>query len=895
MSFQSHHVLNKQLFTGRGVELVEAICHRNSIPFRMDGGDIVFALRPEDKNPSCRARKSNDGGWVDFGTDEKGDAFTLIARLHGLDQRRDFARILELAYGFLGIAIPQGGNVANEGTKKGSKNGKEFEIVTLDPVPKLEDFVTHYGLQKSDFKEAGVGISQDTFFRDAGAKIPALLYPITLPDGRVTWKAKSLQRTQGKGSRLVTATPGVSFNKGLFGDPARAAGKTLIIAGGEEKRIAVEKAGYIAVSGANGEKKLAPETLEWIIRCAPKEIVIAFDADEAGFKATRAISLQIKGASGYKGGLRVVTWPPGTPDKYDLNDVFKAAGNEGLRHLIDTAPEYLEQEFPEELLCTDLGNGLRFVERFGENVSHDAARGVWLYYNGKRWVEDTGAAYVHRLMQKIPPAILKEAGERGGRYLEPLSKWAVKSAMAPRLKAGLDQAKVDANIVVTPSEFDTDHNLLNIQNGTLNLRTGELRPHRQEDKITKIGNVNYDPNATCPTWKAFLHRILSGNEDLIAFLQRAVGYAMTGQTSEQCFFLLYGTGSNGKTTFVETLCHILGTYAKSADPQTFLADERGGATGGQARPDLVALVGKRFVIATEVDKDKRFAEAIVKALTGQDTRLIRDLYGTAFDWIPTMKLFMAVNHKPTIRGADEGIWRRIHMIPFTVTIPDEEKDQQLPAKLREEAPGILNWALAGARAWYLSSLKPPATVREATKEYREESDVLSGFFAECCIIGKNHRELSANLYAAYEKWCSTEAGKPMRPNTFGTNLQEKGFQRWKSGGKRGWLGIRLRAEGEEAQQEQPRIELPEKSPDLFENTQQAPNWDAGTQRDADPIKSPSRAQEIKNFPETASLCVPASQIDDPPPFDYTTQTDPGFIDDPDADYERLEREGMMDD
>jgi putative DNA primase/helicase len=894
MNPSSHHTLSKQLFFGRGVELLEAVCERNAIAYRTDGTHLIFALRPEDKNPSCKAELSRDGGWKDFGTDETGDAFTLIAKLHNLDARRDFTRILELAAGFLGIPIPKGGNVAGSGTKKSSKCDKEFQIVTLDPEPTLDQLVAQYGLQKVDFKEAGIGI-ENAFFREAGANLRALIYPITLPDGRVTFKAKSLQRTQGKGSRLVTATPGVSFNKGLFGDPARAAGKTLVVVGGEEKRLAVEKAGYIAVSGANGEKKLAVETLEWIVRCAPKEIVIAFDADDAGFKGTRALSAQITGAKDYKGGLRIVTWPPGTPDKYDINDVLKAAGYEGLRHLIDTAPAYVEAEFPDDLLCTDIGNGLRFVERHGEDVAYDAARGVWLYYNGKRWAEDIGAAYVQRLMQKIPQAILKEAGEKGGRNLEVLTKWAVKSAMAPRLKAGLDQAKVDVSIVALPSEFDTDHNLLNIQNGTVDLQTGELRPHRQSDKITKIGNVYHDPNAECPTWKAFLHRILGGNEDLIAFLQRAVGYAMTGQTSEQCFFLLYGTGSNGKTTFVETLCYILGTYAKSADPQTFLADERGGATGGQARPDLVALVGKRFVIATEVDKDKRFAEAIVKALTGQDTRLIRDLYGTAFDWIPTMKLFMAVNHKPTIKGADEGIWRRIHMIPFTVTIPDEEKDQKLPAKLREEAPGILNWAIAGARAWFHSSLKPPAAVREATKEYREESDLLSGYLGECCIIGRNCQESTANLYAAYEKWCEAAGETYMKVRTFGKNLRERGFKDWKSGSVRGWAGLRLRQDGEQAQQDQPRVVQPEKSPDLFETTQQTPNWDAKDMRDTEKVKSPSRAQEIKNLPNSESHVSDVSQNDEPPPFDYTTQTDPGFTEDPDAQYERLEREAMQDD
>lgn len=921
--------LSKDNLRGRGIELLENLFNRHGITYRVEAGSLIFALRPEDKNPSCKAEKHRDGGWKDFGTEETGDAYSLIAKLHNLNPKTDFQRILELAYNFLGIPIPQDSNGSNGHSANGNGSGKK-PLKEMGPEPTQDEFLAQYGLEKSDFVKANARVQDRVYFSDIGKEVRAIIYDILLPDGRTTYKAKSFGRTTG-GSRLSTAIKsGIGFHKGFFGDPARAAGKHLVIAGGEEKRMAAEKAGFIAVCGANGEKKLQAETLEWLLKIAPSEITIAFDADAPGYKATSELARQLKGAE-YKGIVRVISWPAGTPEKHDINDILKADGIIGVKAHINGAIVFNEEEaLSQELVCTDIANAIRFADKFHEELTFNRDVEHWLTYNSRHWTRDVGSAKAMRYATKVPEIILKEAGKDPAR-MDMLGKWAVKTAMLPRLKALLEIARTDEKIGCGSDDFDKNHLDFNVRNGTIDLRTGELRPHSKDDRITKIGNALYDPNADCPLWKSFLSQIFGGNQDLIAFLQRAVGYAMTGLTNEQCLFFLYGTGSNGKTTFLETIAWLFGDYAQAGRPESFLLDEHGGSTGSEARPDLVALVGARFVLLTEVAKGRRLDEATVKALTGQDTRLIRDLYKPAFEWKPTLKLFMAANHKPEIHGADEGIWRRIHMIPFTVTFTDQQKDERLPEKLREEGPGILNWALAGAKAWFLQKLDPPKLVKAATNQYREESDILSGFLRERCIVGNTFQETAASLYAAYEEWCKTVGEQAVKQKTFGSNLKEKGFQNGRlNTGARGWFGIRLRKDGEGPQREQPRTAPAQENHDLFgrSSTGEPMNdgepfpkqtsesgvtdtwdaWDASPQEtrengvldgladlDGSPVKSHTCARNNKELPEYASKSVNASN-----PSYSTPSTSPGYTTDPDLDAEDLayldeERRAIMDD
>jgi putative DNA primase/helicase len=341
---------------------------------------------------------------------------------------------------------------------------------------------------------------------------------------------------------------------------------------------------------------------------------------------------------------------------------------------------------------------------------------------------------------------------------------------------------------VAPDALDAGSWLLNVENGTLDLRTGELRPHRRDDLITKIAAVDHDSRATCPTWLAFLDRVLGGSQELAAFLQRAIGYSLTGEATEQVLFLLYGTGANGKSTFLETARALLGEYAIQASFDTFLAKQDVSREHALAR-----LRGARFVSGSEAEAGARLNEVLVKTLTGGDAVTARFLYREFFEYEPRFKVFLAANHKPTIKGSDHAIWRRIRLVPFTVTIPEQERDPKLREKLRAELPGILNWALEGCLAWQREGLGEPPEVKDATAEYREDMDTLAPFITERCETFPDSRGGSTELYKAYATWSGANGEKPMSQTSFSLRLNERGFERKRSGGNgnRVWFGIGL--------------------------------------------------------------------------------------------------------
>ncbi|MFN3763256.1 MAG: phage/plasmid primase, P4 family, partial [Anaerolineae bacterium] len=322
--------------------------------------------------------------------------------------------------------------------------------------------------------------------------------------------------------------------------------------------------------------------------------------------------------------------------------------------------------------------------------------------------------------------------------------------------------------------------------GTIDLRSGELRPHNPDDLITKIAPVDYIPDAQAPTWEAFLHRIMDGNERLIAFLQRAVGYSLTGDTSERVLFILYGTGANGKTTFLETLRALLGDYGIQAPADTLLVGRENAVPN-----DIARLRGARFIAVSEISEGRRLAEVLVKSLTGRDTITARFLYSEFFEFRPEGKIWLATNHKPIIRGTDKAIWDRIRLIPFTVTIPEAEQDKHLVEKLKRELPGILAWAVRGCLEWQTSGLGVPEEVRSATEAYRAEMDVIGAFIADRCILSAGARVKAGDLYEAYRKWCEENKEEPLNKIAFGLRLAERGLVSERDMHARYWRGIGL--------------------------------------------------------------------------------------------------------
>jgi len=440
---------------------------------------------------------------------------------------------------------------------------------------------------------------------------------------------------------------------------------------------------------------------------------------------------------------------------------------------------------------TDMGNAERLVQLHGRDLHYCYPSARWLVWDGTRWNTNQEGALVYRAKNTVRGIYAEASKATDSTERRQIAEWAKRSEGETRLNAMISLARSEPGIPILPEALDSKPWLLNVTNGTINLNTGDLQPHRREDLCTKLAPVNYDPNATCPLWVQFLNRILDGKQDLIAFVQRAVGYALTGSTREQVLFMLYGTGANGKSTFLEILQAMLGDYAKYAEFETFLARKSSGP-----RNDIADLVGARLVCAQEIEGGARLAESVVKHLTGGDTVKARFLFREFFEFKPQFKLFLAANHKPVIRGTDLAIWRRIHLLPFTVVIPPEEQDKDLPSKLKDELAGIMTWAVRGCLAWQSDGLTPPKSVIAATQEYREEMDILAGFLVECCVINTNAKARAGELYAAYREWCEKNGEKPVSQRNFGSRLQERGLKSARTRRYRMWEGIGIQVEGD---------------------------------------------------------------------------------------------------
>lgn len=448
---------------------------------------------------------------------------------------------------------------------------------------------------------------------------------------------------------------------------------------------------------------------------------------------------------------------------------------------------------PEEPHLTDLGNAKRLVDQHGEDMRYCEALGGWLVWDNTRWTPDLTGETCRRAKQTVLALYVEASHENlDARDRKMLVDHARRSESASRIRAMLELAQSEPGIPVLIESLDTDPWLLNVENGTLDLRAGTLRPHRREDLITKKAPVRYDPAATCPMWRLYLDCVMAESEELVGYLQRVCGYMTTASTREEICLILHGKGRNGKGVFTETVASLLGEDYSRKVPSELLLESR--LNGMGATPELARLRGVRFAHASEAEEGRRLKEALLKESTGGDTITARFLHQNPFDFRPTHKLVYATNHKPLIRGTDEGIWSRIHLVPFTVYIPPEKRDKDLKEKLRAELPGILNWVLAGCLEWQRAGLNPPQEVVNAIQEYRSESDVVAGFIDECCEVSRNAQVTVKALYAAYVRWCDAngETAKPQR--SFSTTLTERGFGRNRgTGSVHTRTGITLRA------------------------------------------------------------------------------------------------------
>lgn len=493
--------------------------------------------------------------------------------------------------------------------------------------------------------------------------------------------------------------------------------------------------------------------------------------------------------------------------------VAPAAANDGNDGNGSEVPEH-GQISPSDFPLTDAGNGERLMHRHGDKLLHIALWKKWAVYDGKRWrVDETGAAdrlaleTIRDVKQQGADLAKGEDDERHAIGLR-MVKWAHKCESDGKVTAMLHRAAAVKGATILPDRLDTDRWAFNCANGTLELRTGELRPNRREDLITKLSPVRYDPSLTCPDFLRFLDTTFESNGRLIAFVKRMVGYCLTGDTSERAIFILHGCGANGKSTLLAVLRELLGPYAAQVGADALMIKKNEGI-----RNDLAKLKGSRVVSAVESDEGRHLAEGLVKNMSGgTDTIAARFLYGEEFEYVPEYKLFLATNHPPIVRGTDSGIWDRIKMIPFNARFydtareaedacrdPARVKDKRLLDKLRAELDGILAWAVQGCLEWQRDGLGVPEEVQKATSGYRDNMDRLADFIADCCIVAPGVKAGASEMYATYKIWAALNSEDVMSQTKFGRQLESKGFgsDRDSVTGRKNRIGIGIKASSEQ--------------------------------------------------------------------------------------------------
>ena len=595
------------------------------------------------------------------------------------------------------------------------------------------------------------------------------------------------------------------------------------------KRARVEVG--IVVLGIPGASTF--KTPDWLPLFANKDVVVAYDADKAGVAGAAMVGAKLEGVARR---VRWVHWPEGAAKGWDVRDFVcdvrtgskdwqggwhellgmlqaspptrievegQEQGLKGVKRTLGRTanppekPEKAgspgaEEDLPMVLRFTDLGNARRFGQTFSDRLRFHPGLG-WHEWDGRRWYMDGSCAqgYAKQILLDQLEALVR--AEEGFDVDE--IRHIVGSASASKIGAVVELAQSEGAIRM-PRErlFDTDPWLLNCPNGTLNLQTGKLRKHRPGDLLSKLAGAEYQAEAKCPRWRKFVLEVFAKDDDLVGYLQRVLGYTLSGDTSEQCFFLLYGTGRNGKSTLLEVVRTVLGDYAVRASFRTFL--QKVGDAGSTG--DLARLAGARFVSAIEAPVGQRLDEALVKELVGGDKIAARFLYKDYFEYHPVLKLFLAANHLPEIYESTEAMWRRIRQIPFLVRFGEDKCNPHLKEELFAEREGILAWMVEGCQQWQQAGLGRSGMVDKATARYKADQDILADWIRACCVLEPGKRETTRNLFGVYKAWAVACGYSMVSARVFGRKLEEKGVIFAWVEGQRGRNGIRLKP-GENAE------------------------------------------------------------------------------------------------
>lgn len=421
----------------------------------------------------------------------------------------------------------------------------------------------------------------------------------------------------------------------------------------------------------------------------------------------------------------------------------------------------------------DTGNAQRFIDMFGDKIRFNYNDNRWMIYDKIKWSYDI-IGYIWNLIDKAMESMKSEEryyenydAENGTEILKEFRKH-MKKSRNKNTKNALEK-EAQHYVPITPNLLDHNRRKLNTPTGIIDLENFEVTPNDPLEYFTKSTAVGIKEGAKCPLWIEFLNDIFDGDKDLISYIQKAVGYSLSGLTDEQCAFFCYGTGNNGKSTFLDIIRCILGDYASNIQPETLMVRN----TNSSANSDIARLKGARFVTSVEPNEGLRLNEGLLKQLTGDDMVTARKLYAEEFEFKPEFKLWMATNHKPVIRGTDTGIWRRIHLIPFTVNIPAEKVDRKLKDKLMQELDGIFLWCLEGLKRYNAEGLSKPSAVVKAVEQYRGEMDTISKFLDECTVSAPCRCVKAKDLYNVYSRWCEENGEYKLTNTKFGSEVQKR--------------------------------------------------------------------------------------------------------------------------
>lgn len=770
-------------------------------------GDTVQAVWREEENASFSLYRAKSGAWLfrDHATNETGNAYHFLTRILKWSPRKAAETLFDVAGDFEAMPLdleertgPQACPAVPVPPALREAHKQRFvrTIKNRSVPPALQE----RGFTIEDVKALGIAEQRgDAYF------------PVLGPDGTLLNIKRRKSQPEHKNDRY-RGLAGHGSPAWCSPNMAEAHADTVIVVEGELNAMALSRVfqdqpqyAFMGVAGANMHLHL--EALRG------RTVYTYADDDDAGREAKRRWAHEAVGVEAED----VYVCPP-LPGGLDACDTMAQYGREELAARFEVAlgdahhvPQGNGSNGDVDLFLyerNEVGDTERVRALHGPNILYTPQLGFMYYDNTEmgqnRWITDMGTAYVDSLVVDTYTRLQEEAGKLDKDERKVWTKYALNRKNDGPIRRIVNRLKHVPNSTASLGSFDRDPMLLHVRNGTIDLRTGKLREPSREDMITKMAPVTYDPDAPPPEkWLEFQRQICGGDEELLRFKQRALGYSLTGNTDEECLFIAYGKGANGKSTEQHVIGAILGDYASTTQFSTFTPQRNEGP-----RTDIARLSGARFVRASEGSATHQLDEGLVKQTTGQDPVVARFLYRAEFEFVPQWKIWLATNHKPTIKGVDEGIWRRIKLLPYTFTIPPEQRDRRLRERLMEERQGILNWLIEGCLLWQEHGLGEAASVAQAVHEYQRESDVLAYFIEECCELGEGFSVPVRDLFRTYQTWARANGiQKPYPMQSFSKMLTERGFEWSKQrpsvpGQKRKGkvaavrVGLRLSSEGE---------------------------------------------------------------------------------------------------